>query len=48
MYSDLHIERVSPLPGGGVLDMRSLVFVVGAEGADDRQVLDWRFSALMF
>lgn len=49
VYSDLHIERVSPLPaGGGVLDMRSLVFAVGADGQDDRQVLDWRFSALMF
>lgn len=49
VYSDLRIERVSPLPaGGGVLDMRSLVFAVGAEGDDDRQVLDWRFSALMF
>jgi hypothetical protein len=36
-----------PLPGGrgGVLKLRSLVYAVGES---DRQVLDWRFTALQF
>jgi acyl dehydratase len=45
LYSELHIESARPLPDdhGGVLALRSLVF------ADpDRQVLDWRYRALMF
>ncbi|MFY9920464.1 MAG: hypothetical protein WAL26_19030, partial [Mycobacterium sp.] len=29
----------------GVLKLRSLVYAVG-DGAEDRQVLDWRFTAL--
>ena len=49
LYSDLHVEAAAPLPGdrGGVLRLRSVVYAVAAEG-DDRQVLDWRFSALHF
>jgi hypothetical protein len=30
-----------------VLKLRSLVYAVGAD-AEDRQVLDWRFTALQF
>ena len=46
LYSEVHVEAASPLDGGrgGVLQLRSLVY---AEG-DDRQVLDWRFTALQF
>lgn len=49
LYSDLHIEAADPLPGdrGGVLTLRSVVYAVADEG-DDRQVLDWRFTALHF
>ncbi len=47
LYSELHVDEVTALPDGrgGVLKLRSLVFVVGES---DRQVLDWRFSALQF
>jgi acyl dehydratase len=46
LYSELHVEAATRLEGGrgGVLRLRSLVF----DAADDRQVLDWRFSALQF
>lgn len=48
LYSDLHIEAAEPLPGdrGGVLTLRSLVYA--ASDADQRPVLDWRFTALHF
>ena len=38
-----------PMPDdrGGVLKLRSLVYAVGDAG-EDRQVLDWRFTALQF
>ena len=47
LYSELHVDEATPLPGdrGGVLKLRSLVYAVGEP---DRQVLDWRFSALQF
>jgi acyl dehydratase len=47
LYSELHVERAAALPDGrgGVLTLRSLVF---AAGDPDRQVLDWRFTALQF
>lgn len=47
LYSELHVERAVPLPDGrgGVLELRSLVYAVGEP---DRQVLDWRFTALQF
>jgi acyl dehydratase len=47
LYSELHIEEAVPLPDGrgGVLKLRSLVFAVHEP---DRQVLDWRFTALQF
>ncbi|MGH3675442.1 MAG: MaoC family dehydratase [Mycobacterium sp.] len=49
LYSELHVDGAVPLPDGrgGVLKLRSLVFAAG-EGAEDRQVLDWRFTALQF
>lgn len=48
LYSELHVESATPLRGGrgGVLALRSLVYAVGAD--EDRQVLDWRFTALQF
>lgn len=49
LYSELNIEAADTLPGarGGVLTLRSVVYAVAEEG-DDRQVLDWRFTALHF
>lgn len=48
LYSDVHIENSRSLTGGrgGVLSLRSLVYAVGT--AEDRRVLDWRFTALHF
>jgi acyl dehydratase len=47
LYSRLHVETATPRRDGPgvVLELRSLVFAVGEP---DRQVLDWRFSALHF
>jgi hypothetical protein len=47
LYSDLHVDEVLPLAGGrgGLLTLRSVVHAVGEP---DRQVLDWRFTALLF
>jgi acyl dehydratase len=47
LYSELHIDGAVPLPEGrgGVLKLRSIVHAVGEP---DRQVLDWRFTALQF
>ena len=49
VYSELHIEHAQPRPDGhgGLLRLRSVVFAA-ADSGDDRQVLDWRFTALMF
>lgn len=49
LYSELRVEGAQALPGdrGGVLRLRSQVFADG-DGAEDRAVLDWRFSALLF
>ena len=49
LYSELHVDGAVPLPDnrGGVLKLRSLVYAVGV-GTEDRQVLDWRFTALQF
>ncbi|BBZ26200.1 acyl dehydratase [Mycolicibacterium madagascariense] len=41
LYSDVHVEDVRD----GVLHLRSVVFAVGEP---DRQVLDWRFRALVW
>jgi acyl dehydratase len=49
LYSEVRIESANATGQGGVLGLRSLVYAVGdAEGEPDRQVLDWRFSALHF
>ncbi len=49
LYSELHVETAEPTDHGGVLGLRSVVYAV-SESADepDRQVLNWRFSALQF
>lgn len=45
LFSELHVESAE----AGVLRLRSLVFAAaGPDDAADRQVLDWRFSALLF
>lgn len=51
LYSELSVEAAEPLPGGrgGVLHLRSTVYAASGSGPDDdNQVLDWRFTALMF
>jgi acyl dehydratase len=47
LFSDIHVDDATPLPGGrgGLLTLRSVVYAVGEP---DRQVLDWRFSAIQF
>jgi acyl dehydratase len=47
LYSELHVDGAVPLPDGrgGVLKLRSMVYAVGEP---DRQVLDWRFTAMQF
>lgn len=48
LYSELHVESAATTPNGGVLGLRSLVYAVSPPAEPDRQVLDWRFSALQF
>ena len=51
LYSELTIEGADPIPDGrgGALRLRSRVYAAGgAASTDDRQVLDWRFTGLMF
>ena len=47
LYSELHVEAATPRPDGAgdVLTLRSLVYAVGEP---DRQVLDWRYTALHY
>lgn len=45
LYSQLRVESAAATEHGGVLGLRSLVY---AAGEPDRQVLDWRYSALQF
>lgn len=47
LYSELHVESADPADDGGLLGLRSVVYAVG-ESEPDRQVLDWRFTALQF
>ncbi|WP_234820363.1 MaoC family dehydratase [Mycolicibacterium goodii] len=45
LFSELHVESIE----ANTLRLRSIVFAAGgADGAADRQVLDWRFRALLF
>ncbi|AKS31849.1 MaoC family dehydratase [Mycolicibacterium goodii] len=45
VFSELRVEAIE----GNVLRLRSIVFAAGGpDGEADRQVLDWRFSALLF
>jgi acyl dehydratase len=49
LYSEVHVETAEPADRGGVLGLRSLVYAVSDSAeVPDRQVLDWRFSALQF
>lgn len=53
LYSELRVESVEPRSQGGVLRLRSLVYAASntesaSQTESDRQVLDWRFSALQF
>ncbi|MGH3633030.1 MaoC family dehydratase [Mycobacterium sp.] len=49
LYSELRVESAEPTEHGGVLGLRSLVYAVtDSEIEPDRQVLDWRFTALQF
>ncbi|KZS84494.1 MaoC family dehydratase [Mycobacterium persicum] len=48
LYSELHVESARPTGNGGVLGLRSLVYAAGDADEPDRQVLDWRFTALQF
>ena len=50
LYSELHVDGAVPLPDGrgGVLKLRSLVYAASDSSDADRQVLDWRFTALQF
>lgn len=53
LYSELRVESASPTHHGGLLGLRSLVYAVpetesAAESDSERQVLDWRFTALQF
>ena len=47
LYSEIHVEGRRPCPAAAaaVLSLRSLVYAVDET---DRQVLDWRFTALQF
>jgi len=44
LYSELHVETAAD----NVLGLRSLVYAAGSAGEPDRQVLDWRFTALQY
>jgi acyl dehydratase len=52
LYSDLVVEAADPLPDGrgGVVRLRSTVYAAAdSESEDnDRKVLDWRFTGLLF
>ncbi|HYB35353.1 MAG TPA: acyl dehydratase [Mycobacterium sp.] len=49
VYSELRVESAEPTAHGGVLGLRSLVYAVSdSEDEPDRQVLDWRLTALQF
>jgi acyl dehydratase len=48
LSSELELERIEPLDGGGALaHLRSLVHAEGEDGGEPVAVLDWRFVAVM-
>lgn len=51
LHSELELERIDPVPGGGLLHLRSRVRAVreqaAREAAGTVPVLDWRFVAVM-
>jgi hypothetical protein len=50
LYSELTVEGAEALPDGrgGVVRLRSIVYAAAPDPGDDRQVLDWRFTGLLF
>jgi acyl dehydratase len=46
LFSELELERVEPLAAGGAL-VHSRARVRARRGADDAEVLDWRFVGVM-
>jgi acyl dehydratase len=47
LYTDLELERVEPLPeGGGLAHLRARVSATG-DSEQSRDVLDWRFAAVV-
>jgi acyl dehydratase len=48
LRSRIELERREPLPQGGELvHLRSRVTAARADGADDENVLDWRFVGVL-
>lgn len=49
LYSELRVESVQPRPDGrgGTVALRSTVFAA-SDDSEDRRVLDWRFTGLLF
>jgi acyl dehydratase len=47
LHSELELERIEPVPGGGLLHLRSLVQASREQDEDPVPVLDWRFVAVM-
>ncbi|BBX47522.1 MaoC family dehydratase [Mycobacterium cookii] len=48
VYSELHVESAEPTDDGGLLGLRSVVYAFSEDPDEQRQVLDWRFTALQF
>lgn len=48
LVSRLEVERTVPWPGGGgIVHLRSLVRALSYAGEEARDVLDWRWAAVM-
>ncbi len=47
LRSELELERIEPLDGGGLLHLRSRVNALRESGERPAHVLDWRFVAVM-
>lgn len=50
LYSELTVESAEPLPEdrGAVVRLRSIVSAAPTDSGEDRPVLDWRFTGLLF
>ena len=47
LRSTISVERVEDLPGGGLVHLRSGVRADGSDGSPPRDVLDWRYVAVV-